>query len=83
MPKNIQVKNVPDEVHAVFVRRAKAAGQSLQEYLLEELRRGAQRPTIEELERGEQARWRELRGRGSPRRWLGAELIREERDGRS
>lgn len=83
MPKNIQVKKVPDEVHAVFVRRAKAAGQSLQEYLLDELRRGAQRPTVEEVERGGRTRWGELQGRGSRRRGLGAELVREERDRRS
>ena len=30
----IQVKNVPDDVHAVLRRRGAASGQSLQEYLL-------------------------------------------------
>ncbi len=34
---NIQIRNVPDHVHLVLKRRADAAGQSLQEYLLGEL----------------------------------------------
>ena len=37
MPRNVQVKNVPDDVHRVLRQRAAAAGQSLQEYLLGEL----------------------------------------------
>ena len=36
MPRNVQVKNVPDDVHRVLRQRAAAAGQS-QEYLLGEL----------------------------------------------
>jgi plasmid stability protein len=46
---NIQVKNVPDDVHAVLRRRAAAAGQSLQEYLLAELTRIARAPTVAEV----------------------------------
>ena len=46
---SIQIKNVPDEVHAVLRRRAAAAGQSLQEYLLAELTRTSQTPTVAEL----------------------------------
>jgi plasmid stability protein len=34
---SIQVKDVPDDVHATLRRRAAAAGQSLQEYLLARL----------------------------------------------
>jgi len=46
---NIQVKNVPDDVHAVLRRRAAAAGQSLQEYLLAELTRIGRAPTVAEV----------------------------------
>lgn len=33
----IQIKNVPEETHATLVRRAKASGQSLQQYVLSRL----------------------------------------------
>ncbi|WP_442935132.1 FitA-like ribbon-helix-helix domain-containing protein [Micromonospora sp. CPCC 206061] len=46
---NIQVKDVPDDVHQVLRRRAAAAGQSLQEYLLTRLTQEARRPTIDEV----------------------------------
>jgi len=49
MSKMIQVRNVPDRVHAVLRARAAAAGMSLSEYLAAELRLLAQRPTLEEL----------------------------------
>jgi antitoxin FitA len=46
--KNIQVKNVSDEVHRVWKTRA-AAGMSLQEYLHRKLTHEAQRPTVAEV----------------------------------
>jgi antitoxin FitA len=46
---SIQVKDVPDDVHAVLRRRAAAAGQSLQEYLLERLTAEAAAPTLVEV----------------------------------
>jgi antitoxin FitA len=46
---NIQVKDVPDDVHRILRSRAAAAGQSLQEYLLARLTREARRPTLEEV----------------------------------
>jgi antitoxin FitA len=46
---SIQVKGVPDEVHSILRRRAAAAGQSLQEYLLSRLVQDAQTPTLDEL----------------------------------
>jgi plasmid stability protein len=46
---SIQVKDVPNDVHAVLRRRAAAAGQSLQEYLLHRLIEDAQTPTIDEV----------------------------------
>jgi plasmid stability protein len=46
---SIQVKDVPDDVHATLRRRAAVAGKSLQEYLLERLTEDAHTPTLEEL----------------------------------
>ena len=46
---SIQVKDVPEDVHATFRRRAATAGQSLQEYLLARLTEEARAPTLEEL----------------------------------
>ena len=46
---SIQVKDVPDDVHATLRRRAAAAGQSLQEYLLARLTEDAETPTLDEL----------------------------------
>lgn len=46
---SIQVKDVPEEVHATLRRRAGAAGQSLQEYLLARLSDEARKPTLEEV----------------------------------
>jgi plasmid stability protein len=45
----IQVRNVPDVVHAELRRRSAAAGQSLQEYLLARLTEQASRPTLDEV----------------------------------
>lgn len=46
---SIQVKDVPDEVHATLRQRAAAAGQSLQEYLLARLVDDASTPTLDEV----------------------------------
>ncbi|MBK6886700.1 MAG: hypothetical protein IPH03_09800 [Tetrasphaera sp.] len=46
---NIQIKDVPDETHAVLRARAAAAGQSLQEYLRSRLIREASQPTLDEV----------------------------------
>ena len=42
---NVQVRDVPEEVHAVVVRRAERAGQSLQQYLAGQLELIATTPT--------------------------------------
>lgn len=47
--KTLQVRNVPDEVHAELRRRAAQAGMSLQEYLRALLDEVVQRPTVEEV----------------------------------
>lgn len=46
---NVLVRNLPDDVHSALQRRAKARGQSLQQYLAQELSRLAQQPSIDEL----------------------------------
>jgi hypothetical protein len=46
---SVQIKDVPQDVHAVLRARAAAAGQSLQEYLLGRLIAEARRPTLDEV----------------------------------
>lgn len=46
---SVQIKNVPDDVHRTLTRRAKGAGKSLQEYLLERLSKEARQDTLEEV----------------------------------
>jgi plasmid stability protein len=45
----VQIKNVPDDVHAILRRRAFDAGQSLQEFLLAQLSDSARTPTLAEV----------------------------------
>lgn len=45
----IQLRNVPEELHRKLKARAAQAGKSLSDYLLEQIRREAERPTMEEL----------------------------------
>jgi hypothetical protein len=74
---SIQVKDVPAGVHATLRRRAAAAGQSLQEYLLARLVEDASTPTVDEvLERAG--------GRAAGRAELSAAVraVRHDRDGR-
>jgi len=47
--RSVQIKNVPDDVHHVFRRRAAAAGQSLQEYLLSRLTAEARQDTLDDV----------------------------------
>lgn len=46
---NVLVRDLPDDVHAQLQRRAASQGQSLQQYLVGELRRLAERPTLDEV----------------------------------
>jgi hypothetical protein len=46
---SVQVKDVPEETHAVLRRRAAESRQSLQEYLRAKLIEEASRPTIDEV----------------------------------
>jgi antitoxin FitA len=49
MSAMIQIRNVPDALHRQLKSRAALAGMSLSDYLLNEIRQVAERPTIEEL----------------------------------
>jgi hypothetical protein len=46
---SIQVRDVPDGVHAALVRKAKQRGQSLQQYLSAQLAVIASTPTVDEV----------------------------------
>lgn len=46
---NVLVRNLPEKVHSELQRRAESQGQSLQQYLVAELERLAERPTIDEV----------------------------------
>lgn len=73
MSKMIQVRNVPDRLHRELVRRARARGQSLTDYVQDILEREVTRPPAAEVF--------ERVSRRTPVRLAGraAELIREER----
>jgi len=46
---SVQIKDVPEQTHAVLRQRAAAAHQSLQEYLRARLIEEASEPTLEEV----------------------------------
>ncbi len=46
---SVQIKDVPEETHAVLRRRAAVAHQSLQEYLRSRLIAEAREPTVDEV----------------------------------
>lgn len=77
MGKMVQIRNMPDKLHRTLKSRAAQAGMSLSEYLLRELKKGAESPV-------EQDMWERLAA--LPRIDLGmtgAELVgagREERE---
>ena len=76
MSRMIQVRNVPDTVHRTLKARAAMAGMSLSDFLLNEIRQIAERPTIGELR--ERLHQRET---VNPR-VSAAQSVREERDAR-
>lgn len=49
MPRMIQLRHVPDELHRTLKARAALEGLSLSDYLLKEVQRIAERPTLGEL----------------------------------
>lgn len=46
---NVLVRGLPDDVHEALAQRAARSGQSLQQYLVLELTRLAERPTLDDL----------------------------------
>jgi len=46
---SVQIKNVPEETHAILRQRAAAAHQSLQEYLRARLIEEANQPSLDEI----------------------------------
>lgn len=75
----IQIRDVPDEVHRIYKARAAVAGQSLQEYLRQELIEGARLRAPGEIAAEVEA---EI-GSDGPEGYStvsAAELIREDRD---
>jgi plasmid stability protein len=71
---SVQIKDVPDDVHAILRRRAAAAGQSLQEYLRARLTDDARQPTLDEvLQRAGS------RAGGSTPLTTAAQILRDER----
>lgn len=73
MPKMIQVRNVPDRLHRELVRRARAQGRTLTDYIQEILEREVARPPAAEVFERIAQRPRVRLGRRA------AELIRQER----
>jgi antitoxin FitA len=49
MPKMIQIRNVPDDVHEALKLRATKEGMSLSEFLVREVTKVAERPTLQEM----------------------------------
>ena len=76
MPKMIQLRHVPDDLHRKLKARAALAGLPLSDYLLQEVRRVAERPTIAEL-RSRLAQRPSIKPTVSP-----AKAVRAEREGR-
>ncbi len=46
---NVQIREVPEEVHEALVRKAELAGQSLQQYLSIQLAQLAVTPSVDEV----------------------------------
>lgn len=49
MPKMIQLRHVPDDLHRKLKARAATVGMSLSDFLIAELKRAAEQPTLEEV----------------------------------
>ncbi len=74
MPKMIQIRHVPNQIHSWLKARAALANTSLSEYLLNELRHLVERPTQQEM--AERLAWRQsVKTKMSP-----AEAVRAGRD---
>ncbi len=72
----IQIRHVPDALHRRLKSRAALAGMSLSDYLLQQIREMAERPTADEL------RARLARRSAVTPSMDTADAVRAERDGR-
>lgn len=74
MPKMIQIRDVPEQLHSTLKSRAAQEGMSLSDFLKRELKRAAERSTMRE--------WLELTRRAKPIRTkrTAAQVVRELRD---
>jgi hypothetical protein len=84
---SVQIKDVPEETHAVLRRRATEAHQSLQEYLRSQLIEQASSPTVDEVlaragERAKVSARTEVRANGGITFAEAARAIRHDRDSR-
>ena len=77
----IQVRDVPDDVHAVYRARAASAGMSLQEYLWHELVEAARQRSPAEIA-AEVQRERSIRGDQGYSDVSSTAIIRADREGR-
>jgi plasmid stability protein len=60
MPKMIQIRNVPDDLHRELKMRAAAAGMNMSDYIKRELDRRSRKSTISEIaarRRGREEKW--------------------------
>jgi antitoxin FitA len=76
MSKMIQVRDVPDQLHATLKARAASQGMSLSDFIKKELERTAERPSMRE--------WLEMtrRAKPIPAKRSAAQIVRELRDAR-
>jgi antitoxin FitA len=76
MPKMIQVRGVPEQVHSTLKARAAREGMSLSDFIKRELERTVERPTMREWLDGAQ------QAKRIPARRSAAQVVRELRDAR-
>jgi plasmid stability protein len=76
MPKMIQLRHVPDDLHRKLKASAAMDGLSLSDYILREVRQFADKPTMSEM-RERLARRKPVHMKTSP-----VEILRALRDGR-
>ena len=76
MPRSLQVRDVPDDLHAELKARAAALGVSLSDYVLGALDELASRPAVSDVLR------RASRRRGGASTTDIVDAVRRERDGK-
>jgi antitoxin FitA len=80
MSKTLQIRDVPDDVHAAISAKAKAAGMTISQYLLRVVTEDAMR--LRNAEVMERARGLEFRRHGRVPREVIVSALREARDER-